>query len=338
MSTLTPIPNPTPDVAPPSPSPSPPAASSSSSSSSPNSFPDLASFISHLRSLHHRSKLYSVHAPLGKGKFATVYKAQLISNGELFALKRVDIFSNGMSESSREKCLKEVQLLRRLEHPHIIKYVDSWIEEEGEGTGGEMLPGKTSKGAGGTGAAEGEGKQAVTVKPEPAAASPAPALESGMLVIVLAWARGGDLKKVIRKKKAEKEARLAHIIASLPPNVTPPTELSLPLLLPSASSSSSSLSSSALSVSPAPLSSLPFDESICFSESTIWRYCFELSSGLHYMNCKRIMHRDLKPANILLSSAPQYHALLGDLGLSRYFNDGTLEAFSKVGTVTNHDY
>ncbi len=129
------------------------------------------------------------------------------------------------SAASRDKCLKEIQLLQSLGHQNIIRYEDSYIDSQTE-----------------------------------------------ELVIVLQWARGGDLKKLIRKVRAG-QAKISE-----------------------------------------------------FSEGMVWKYCMELASGLAYMHEKRIMHRDLKPANIMLSA--DNHVLLGDLGLSRYFNPHTLEAFS----------
>ena len=47
-----------------------------------------------------------------------------------------------------------------------------------------------------------------------------------------------------------------------------------------------------------------------------------------HMHGKRVMHRDLKPANVMLTIDNQIK--LGDLGLSRYLTEQTLEAFSKV--------
>mmetsp|Transcript_17649 Transcript_17649/g.34456 ORF Transcript_17649/g.34456 Transcript_17649/m.34456 type:complete len:444 (-) Transcript_17649:4641-5972(-) len=93
------------------------------------------------------------------------------------------------------------------------------------------------------------------------------------LVIVLEWAQGGDLKKLIRKVRKANRG---------------------------------------------------------FSERQVWKYCAEIAAALQHMHEKRVMHRDLKPANIMLTR--DNHIKLGDLGLSRYFTEQTLEAFSKVGT------
>jgi serine/threonine protein kinase len=67
-----------------------------------------------------------------------------------------------------------------------------------------------------------------------------------------------------------------------------------------------------------------------FSERQVWKYCLEMARGLHHMHSKRVMHRDLKPANVMLTIDNQIK--LGDLGLSRYLTEQTMEAFSKVGT------
>lgn len=51
----------------------------------------------------------------------------LQADGKTVAVKRVDIFD--MAAKKRERCLQEVQLLKTLSHPHIIKMVDSFIDE-----------------------------------------------------------------------------------------------------------------------------------------------------------------------------------------------------------------
>jgi serine/threonine protein kinase len=70
---------------------------------------------------------YEVLKPIGKGKFAVVFRAQRRSDNLVVALKRINVDS--IDEKSREKCLKEVRLLQSLDHPNIIRYMDSFITD-----------------------------------------------------------------------------------------------------------------------------------------------------------------------------------------------------------------
>jgi len=63
-------------------------------------------------------------------------------------------------------------------------------------------------------------------------------------------------------------------------------------------------------------------------EPQIWRYFWQVCSGIAHMHAARVMHRDIKPANIFL--AANGCVKLGDLGLGRAFSDQTYEAVSKV--------
>lgn len=67
-----------------------------------------------------------------------------------------------------------------------------------------------------------------------------------------------------------------------------------------------------------------------FEERLVWKYTAQIASAVQHMHERRIIHRDLKPANIFLTS--QGVVKVGDLGLSRFMSETTLEAFSKVGT------
>jgi len=70
---------------------------------------------------------YEIIKPIGKGKFAVVYRAKRKADEELVALKKISI--DMMDQKSREKTLKEVRLLQSLEeHPNVIKYLDSFID------------------------------------------------------------------------------------------------------------------------------------------------------------------------------------------------------------------
>lgn len=70
---------------------------------------------------------YEVVKSIGKGKFAVVYRAHKIGDDQPVALKRISV--DMMNEKAREKCLKEVRLLQSLDHPNIIRYMDSFIIE-----------------------------------------------------------------------------------------------------------------------------------------------------------------------------------------------------------------
>ena len=69
---------------------------------------------------------YDVVKPIGKGKFAVVYRAQRKSDGALVAIKKIAI--DAMDQKARDKCLKEVRLLQSVHHANIIEYMDSFIE------------------------------------------------------------------------------------------------------------------------------------------------------------------------------------------------------------------
>ena len=71
---------------------------------------------------------YKVIKPIGAGKFSIVFKAEKVDDGALIALKCIKIFD--MTDAKqREKWLKEVKLLQSLDHPSIIRYLDSFIED-----------------------------------------------------------------------------------------------------------------------------------------------------------------------------------------------------------------
>ena len=70
---------------------------------------------------------YEVLKPIGKGKFAIVYRALRRSDNLVVALKRINV--DAIDEKARDKCLKEVRLLQSLDHPNIIRYMDSFITD-----------------------------------------------------------------------------------------------------------------------------------------------------------------------------------------------------------------
>jgi serine/threonine protein kinase len=71
---------------------------------------------------------YNVLKAIGKGKFSVVYRAIEKTSEKIVALKRIAIVDI-TDERQRQKTLKEVRLLQRLDHPNIIKYLDAFIDE-----------------------------------------------------------------------------------------------------------------------------------------------------------------------------------------------------------------
>lgn len=70
---------------------------------------------------------YEILKPIGKGKFAVVYRAKRVDSEEIVALKRINVDS--IDDKARDKCLKEVRLLQSLDHPNVIRYLDSFITD-----------------------------------------------------------------------------------------------------------------------------------------------------------------------------------------------------------------
>ncbi|KAK7894047.1 eukaryotic translation initiation factor 2-alpha kinase [Exophiala xenobiotica] len=63
---------------------------------------------------------------IGKGGFGNVYRARLKLDGQFYAVKKIE----STSEKELEDILAEVTLLARLNHPHIVRYYNSWVERE----------------------------------------------------------------------------------------------------------------------------------------------------------------------------------------------------------------
>ncbi|KAK3923695.1 Serine/threonine-protein kinase Nek7 [Frankliniella fusca] len=68
-----------------------------------------------------------VERRIGKGQFSVVYRARSKVDGSVVALKKVLIFDM-MDAKARVDCVKETNLLQQLDHPNVIRYLASFIE------------------------------------------------------------------------------------------------------------------------------------------------------------------------------------------------------------------
>jgi len=73
------------------------------------------------------SSHYKILSFLGEGSYGKVFKAREISTGRVIAVKKMSL---GNSQSKYNKIKKEIDLLKSLDHPNIVKYYDFFQEEE----------------------------------------------------------------------------------------------------------------------------------------------------------------------------------------------------------------
>ncbi|GFS81975.1 hypothetical protein NPIL_246651, partial [Nephila pilipes] len=71
---------------------------------------------------------FEIDKKIGKGQFSVVYKAKCKLDGKFVALKKVQIYEM-MDSKARLDCMKEINLLQQLNHPNVIKYLASFIDE-----------------------------------------------------------------------------------------------------------------------------------------------------------------------------------------------------------------
>jgi len=68
-----------------------------------------------------------IEKKIWKGQFSEVYRAKCLIDNETVALKKIQIFQI-MDSKARNDCIKEIELLKSLNHPNVIKCLASFIE------------------------------------------------------------------------------------------------------------------------------------------------------------------------------------------------------------------
>lgn len=71
---------------------------------------------------------YQIERKIGRGQFSEVYRAICLLDNKPTALKKVKIFDM-MDAKARQDCIKEIDLLKQLNHQNVIRYLASFIED-----------------------------------------------------------------------------------------------------------------------------------------------------------------------------------------------------------------
>ncbi|VDN02684.1 unnamed protein product [Thelazia callipaeda] len=86
-----------------------------------------------MRLLYHFDRRYGkldtfeIEKKIGKGQFSEVYKARCKEDGSYVALKKIQVYDM-VDAKARQDCIKEIDLLKQLDHPNIIRCYSSFIE------------------------------------------------------------------------------------------------------------------------------------------------------------------------------------------------------------------
>ncbi|XP_064526494.1 serine/threonine-protein kinase PAK 3-like [Pseudopipra pipra] len=73
------------------------------------------------------TKKYTVQQIIGQGTFGTVFRGVDIATGRRVAIKKIFVLDR---KNKRELVLTEVAVLKRMRHPNIIRYIDSYLFNE----------------------------------------------------------------------------------------------------------------------------------------------------------------------------------------------------------------
>uniref|UniRef100_A0A0M3IKY6 NEK6-subfamily protein kinase n=1 Tax=Ascaris lumbricoides TaxID=6252 RepID=A0A0M3IKY6_ASCLU len=70
---------------------------------------------------------FEIEKKIGKGQFSEVYRARCKEDNKVLALKKVQVYDM-VDAKARQDCIKEIDLLKQLNHVNVIRYYASFIE------------------------------------------------------------------------------------------------------------------------------------------------------------------------------------------------------------------
>jgi NIMA (never in mitosis gene a)-related kinase len=69
---------------------------------------------------------FTIQKKLGEGAFSTVYSVKRISDGSIYAMKKVKM--GKLSEKEKQNAVNEVRILASISHNNVIGYKEAFFE------------------------------------------------------------------------------------------------------------------------------------------------------------------------------------------------------------------
>lgn len=71
---------------------------------------------------------FKIISELGRGSYGVVYKVQSRLDNQTYVIKKLNL--KHMKEKHQREAWKEASLLRKLNHPNVIKFYNSFLEDD----------------------------------------------------------------------------------------------------------------------------------------------------------------------------------------------------------------
>lgn len=70
---------------------------------------------------------FVILSDIAKGSNGKIYKVRTKNNDNIYIMKKIDL--SGMNKRTQEEAIREAKILRKVSHPHIIKFYASFFEK-----------------------------------------------------------------------------------------------------------------------------------------------------------------------------------------------------------------
>lgn len=70
---------------------------------------------------------FIILSDIAKGSNGKIYKVKAKNNESIYIMKKINL--SGMNKKTQEEAVREAKILRKVSHPHIIKFYTSFFEK-----------------------------------------------------------------------------------------------------------------------------------------------------------------------------------------------------------------